>query len=104
MPINNDILNQINREVKLIQPEAEIVLYGSRARGDFKLNSDWDILVLVENHTKDNLIRLIKDKIFEIELEFEIAISTIIYEKSYWNDLSFTPFYENVSNDGIIIE
>ncbi|MGK7393411.1 MAG: nucleotidyltransferase domain-containing protein, partial [Candidatus Cyclobacteriaceae bacterium M3_2C_046] len=45
MHTNNDILNQINREVKLIQPEAEVVLYGSRARGDFKVNSDWDILV-----------------------------------------------------------
>jgi len=81
-----------------------VVLYGSRARGDYKNESDWDILILVANDTTKNDIEMIKDNIFKVELEFEIAISTIIYTTSKWDDLSLTPFYENVSSDGITIE
>jgi len=27
----------------------DIILFGSRARGDYKKNSDWDILIIVKN-------------------------------------------------------
>jgi predicted nucleotidyltransferase len=32
---------------------AKIILFGSRAKGDFKIDSDWDFLVIL----KDNLVR-----------------------------------------------
>ena len=40
------IINQVFEE-KGIKVE-KIILFGSRARGDFKENSDWDLLIIVE--------------------------------------------------------
>ena len=43
---------QITKEIKQtvlgIDPTAEVILFGSRARGDFHEESDWDVLVLTE--------------------------------------------------------
>jgi len=36
----------IRKNVDEIDDNAEIILYGSRARGDERQDSDWDILVL----------------------------------------------------------
>ncbi len=36
-----------------VDSEAEVVLFGSRARGDFHDESDWDVLVLVNKEETD---------------------------------------------------
>mgnify|MGYP003681881934 FL=1 len=40
------IAQLIRKNINLIDPKAEIILYGSRLRGDDRPDSDWDILVL----------------------------------------------------------
>lgn len=42
----SEMLNRITSEIKKIEPNAEVYLYGSRARGDFRNDSDWDVLVI----------------------------------------------------------
>ncbi len=32
----------------------KIILFGSRARGDFKEDSDWDILIVIKNKVNNN--------------------------------------------------
>ncbi len=40
------ILNNISLQVHSVLPDAEVLLYGSRAGGDWHEESDWDILIL----------------------------------------------------------
>lgn len=37
------ILNDISSKVHTVLPDAQVLLYGSRARGDWHEESDWDI-------------------------------------------------------------
>jgi uncharacterized protein len=45
------VLNRIKTIVKQIDPKADVILYGSRARGDERPDSDWDLLILVNSKT-----------------------------------------------------
>lgn len=55
-----------------IDPHIEVVLYGSRARGDYGNESDWDILILPSINFTKPLKQKIRDAIFNIELEIFI--------------------------------
>jgi len=46
------ILIKIKESVREVEPESEIMLFGSRARGDERADSDWDLLILVP-HSAD---------------------------------------------------
>ena len=84
-------------------PKAEACWYGSRARGDFGPDSDWDILILVDDPKFTNeLDDKYRNELYNLSLEIEQAISINIYPKKYWKDiLRFSPLYQSVLKEGI---
>lgn len=101
---NTEILKEIKKVVLEVDSEAEIVLFGSRARGDFNDESDWDILILVDKEETDfSFKRKIRNAVLKIQLMFGQAISTIIRNRSFWDELKATPFFCEVQKDGVIL-
>ena len=78
------------------------MLFGSRARGDARPDSDWDILVLLdkESITLDDMDN-ITYPIRELGWNLNEIINPIMYTKKEWQAKSFTPFYKNVTKEGI---
>ena len=101
--LNKKILLDIKQKISSKHPKAEIYLYGSRARGDFQNDSDWDILILLnEKKVTPDVESNLMDSIYDIELETGEIISPLIYSKNYWNNtLCITPLYFNVNKDGL---
>lgn len=94
----------IKKQVKEIDPSADIILYGSRARGDERPDSDWDILILVNTEADIETEKVFRHKLFEVELELGEALSTFVYNKQEWKSKYWmTPLYKNISNEGILI-
>ena len=92
----------IKQNVLEIDPNAEVILYGSRARGDEKKYSDWDILVLTNYKTGFEKERIFRNNLYELELELGEAFSVFAYSKKEWNTKHrITPFYYNVIKDGV---
>lgn len=100
---STEFLNKIQFGVRRFDRDAEIILYGSRARGNYKQESDWDILILLTTFVNENLKEKIRNELFEIELETDQAISSIIQSKKEWNDFNLTPFYRNIEKEGVVI-
>lgn len=98
-----NIIKRIKNAVKQDYPDADVYLYGSRARGDYNKDSDWDILVLTEDNIKSLKDQLsLQGKIDDIEIDIGELISLIIYSKKHWKEkVSITPFYQEVKNEGI---
>ena len=100
------ILLRIKDVVNRTAPNADIILYGSRARGDSNSHSDWDLLILLnlQNISFDFETKFM-DEFYEIEIETGEIISPLIYTRTDWNENhSATPLYENVKKEGIIIK
>ncbi len=48
MNFNNADLGSIKTSVHALLPDARVLLFGSRARGDFNNHSDYDVLVITK--------------------------------------------------------
>ncbi len=97
------IINKIKETIYNKDPKADAFLFGSRARGDNRPDSDWDIVILVDSNKITNEIEdRFRDGLYDIELETGQIISTFIYPKGFWeSSLKFSPLYKNVTNEGI---
>jgi len=102
---HNTILNQIKNVVKQTDPTAVAILYGSRATGKAKKDSDWDVLILLDKSTVSlTEEQVFRHNLYDLELETGEPISTFVYAKEDWNTrLSVTPLYHAVKQNGIIL-
>ena len=97
------LFSRIKDSLQHIDSSIEIILFGSRARGDFSKESDWDILILTSVNLDKEGKRLVRDVIFDIEIEIEEPISTLIYSKEEWEALAITPLYQNIKSEGVLL-
>lgn len=107
--IVRNIIYQFSQQMKSIFGThlSKVIVYGSFARGDYKDNSDVDVMLLVdlpeeEIKKKENSVY---DIAFEIEMNTGIEISPVIKSEAqyeYWVDV--LPYYRNVRKEGVIIE
>lgn len=96
-----EFLQEVKRNIQQIDPQAEVWLFGSRARGDAHDDSDWDFLVLTNKPVDISLKNQLRDHLYEVELSSEKVIGSIIHSKQEWEeDYAVTPLYRNIKRDG----
>ena len=99
-----EVIQRIKELGEKILPEgASLWLYGSRARGDARPDSDYDLLILLD---KDVLQEKDTDVICDMaELGWELAteINAHAYPRSKWNSWTYSPFFKNVEQDKRIL-
>ena len=97
-----EIVQRIKDTVKSLDPKAEIILYGSRARGDERIDSDWDVLVLTDYFVDLQTESRFRDKLYDLELETGESFSIFVYSKNDWQTKHrITPFYQSITSEGI---
>jgi predicted nucleotidyltransferase len=102
-PKKADLLKVCVAAIRRVVPEAEVILYGSVARGDERPDSDIDLLVLVPQEATYELKRAISDQIYAIELEHDQLINLIVRQRKKWNSepLTITPLYHAIKKEGV---
>ena len=106
MQKKNNILNPILKELsetlkkEIGQSIKDVILFGSRARGDSYPESDYDVLVLVNKETKE-----LSDKIFKISCEvgwkYNAIIVVFVHEKSHYAREKYEPLFMNIRKEGV---
>ena len=99
------LLKMVQDNVHSLIPQADIILYGSRARARADIESDWDFLILTDKKPDQQIVAKIRDQLYELELENDIVLSCIVRSRDEWSsDLySILPFKILVERDGVIL-
>ena len=89
--------------IRSAYPTAEIILYGSQARGQAGVESDMDLLVLLQEETTADISDHIQDMLYEISLAEDLVICAIVRNTTDWNSpfCRAMPFYHNIQREGI---
>lgn len=91
--------------IALLPAGASVLLFGSRAPGTHRPDSDWDLLVLLNREGRST--REDYDNVgYPLNMLFWSHgqdVNTIIQTKEEWKQKNFTPFYKNVMDEAIVL-
>ncbi len=98
-------LKKFKNELLKKDPGSEIIIYGSKARGDDSELSDIDLLILTESEIDRKLRSEISWIKYEIELNYNLIIGMIIEKKDFWKSplANEMPFHWNVDSEGVYV-
>ena len=109
MPENiRNIIYRFSQELRRILGDklTKIIVYGSYARGDFRENSDIDIMILVD--MSDIELKSYGEQLsymtYDFNLDHDIDIKPIAKSEEIFNKWVVNyPFYSNIHKEGVIL-
>ena len=99
------VLSELKRELAgALGPRLEAAyLFGSRARGEARPDSDIDVLVVVRGHFDyDEVIRRTSAVVSNLSLKYDIVISRAFVSKDRF-EREQSPFLLNVRREGVLV-
>jgi len=103
--MNKETVNLTREYAKILREKLgerirEIVLFGSRARGAPSRDSDYDVLVVVDQRTKE-----VREAVLDADVEMmdrhSALFAPLIYGEQEWRKIQGFPLAWNISREGI---
>ncbi len=99
------LLRRCKSAIREVAPEADVILFGSRARGDPHEYSDYDLIVLVDGPATMALEDRIHANVYPIQLDTDAMFTLIVFSRREWDSPRYraVPLHENVQREGVLL-
>jgi predicted nucleotidyltransferase len=99
-----NLLQRCRQAIHAVVPDADVILYGSRARGDAAEDSDYDILVLVDQSADMAMHERLISSVSPLQDDGAVLTLTV-YNRDLWNSRLYKamPFHENIDREGVLL-
>ncbi len=84
------LLEHVKETGHAIEPNADIMLYGSRARGDAHAESDWDVLLVLDGVVDEVHTDAIRHRLSESAWDCGAVLSSMVRSRQAWD----TPLHQ----------
>ncbi len=87
-------------------PIHRVILFGSKARGDYDEHSDIDLLLITLKKLNWKKEKAIVETLFDLGMEYDVIFSTLFASVDEWEDEPFTafPIYQEITRDGAVVQ
>jgi uncharacterized protein len=97
-PVITTLADELNR--RLGTHLRGLWLYGSRARGDARATSDYDVLIIVDEKT-----HAMRDRILDLQVEIldrhEALVATLLRTENEWLGSQGSPLARNIAREAV---
>lgn len=100
-----EAIEEATRILKERFPVRDVILFGSKVRGESSKDSDIDLLLLTTQpiHWKER--HAIVDALFEVEMRYDVVINIVVNTVHDWHEGMCTvlPIHEEINREGVTI-
>ena len=95
-------LKELRRQLVAKYPIIDIRLYGSKARGEGREDSDLDVMIEIPGYDRA-MVAEIDDIIYRINLDHDVFISAVVFGKDELEEgpMSEAPIYKVIQREGV---
>jgi uncharacterized protein len=83
-PKDHEVLWRLKHSIEGRVQLSEMILFGSRARGDAESDSDMDVLVVLDGAVSKQSRRIVSDNAWEVGFEAGIVVVPIVVSRDSW--------------------
>lgn len=93
---------EVAHALKSELPVTQVILFGSKARGEGRPDSDIDLLILTRGPVDNALRQAISDGLADINLRNDVLLTSVVVSEDQWSSglIRHTLIHSEVEKDG----